>query len=128
MMPSTIIRAFKSCGIYPFNPKAVLDYDPFDTLVQKKQNQGLEREPIQNLEQELDSVQMTTDADYVSFSRRHDEGYDLHVYDEHYLAWLILNYSEEVESVQRSDSVAQYFNDVFQYKHHNEGSPSEPNT
>ena len=94
----------------------------FDTLVQKDQNQGLEREPIQNLERELDSVQMTTDTDYISpgknadvfteeeeleFSRRHDEGYDL--YDEHYLAWLSLNYPEEVES----DSVAQFFNDVF---------------
>ena len=94
----------------------------FDTLVQKDQNQGLEREPIQNLEQELEFVQMTTDADYISpgknadifteeeelqFSRRHDEGYDL--YDEHYLAWLSLNYPEEVESY----SVAQFFNDVF---------------
>ena len=40
MLPSTIIRGFKSCGIYPFNPSAVLNYDPFDTLVQKDQNQG----------------------------------------------------------------------------------------
>ena len=152
MSPSTIISGFKSCGIYPFNPKAVLNYDPYDTLVQKDQNQGLEKEPIHNLEQDLDSVQMTTDTDYISpgknadvftkeeelrFSRRHDEGYDL--YDEHYLAWLSLNYPEEVESLQRSDSVAQFFNDMLpctpviipELELHNESSPSsivEPNT
>ena len=31
MSPSTIISGFKSCGIYPFNSKAVLNYDPCDT-------------------------------------------------------------------------------------------------
>ena len=72
MSPSTIISSFKSCGIYPFIPKAVLNYDPCDTLVQKDQNQGLEREPIQNLEQELDSVQMTTDTDYISPGKNAD--------------------------------------------------------
>ena len=28
MVPSNIISGFKYCGIYPFNPKGVLDYDP----------------------------------------------------------------------------------------------------
>lgn len=28
MMPSNIINGFKVCGVYPFNPKAVLDHDP----------------------------------------------------------------------------------------------------
>ena len=59
--------------------------------------------------------------------------------DEHYLTWLSLNYPEEVDSLQRSDLVAQFFNDVFpctpviipELELHNEHSPSfivEPNT
>ena len=28
MMPTNIISGFKTFGIYPFNPRAVLDHDP----------------------------------------------------------------------------------------------------
>ena len=28
MVPASIISAFKCCGVYPFNPKALLDHDP----------------------------------------------------------------------------------------------------
>jgi len=28
MVPANIISGFKTCGIYPFNPKEVLDHDP----------------------------------------------------------------------------------------------------
>ena len=28
MVPASIISGFKVCGIYPFDPKAVLDHDP----------------------------------------------------------------------------------------------------
>ena len=28
MIPANIIRDFKTCGVYPFNLKAVLDHDP----------------------------------------------------------------------------------------------------
>ena len=28
MIPANIISEFKTCGIYPFNPRAMLDHDP----------------------------------------------------------------------------------------------------
>ena len=28
MIPANIISGFITCGVYPFNPKAVLDHDP----------------------------------------------------------------------------------------------------
>ena len=28
MTPANIVSAFRSCGVYSFNPKAVLDHDP----------------------------------------------------------------------------------------------------
>ena len=28
MTPANRISGFKACGVYPFNPKAVLDHDP----------------------------------------------------------------------------------------------------
>ena len=28
MLPANIISGFRSCGVSPFNPKAVLDHDP----------------------------------------------------------------------------------------------------
>ena len=28
MTPANIVSGFRSCGVYPFNPKAVLDHDP----------------------------------------------------------------------------------------------------
>ena len=28
MIPGNIIGGFKVCGVYPFNPKVILDYDP----------------------------------------------------------------------------------------------------
>ena len=28
MIPANIISGFRTCGVYPFNPKAVLDHDP----------------------------------------------------------------------------------------------------
>ena len=35
MIPANIISGFKTCGVYPFNPKAVLDHDP---CVSRSQN------------------------------------------------------------------------------------------
>ena len=34
-IPANIISGFKTCGVYPFNPKAVLDHDP---CVSRSQN------------------------------------------------------------------------------------------
>ena len=28
MIPANIISGFRTCGVYPFNPKAVFDHDP----------------------------------------------------------------------------------------------------
>jgi len=28
MIPANIINGFKVCGVYPFNPRAILDHDP----------------------------------------------------------------------------------------------------
>ena len=28
MIPASIINGFKVCGVYPFNPRAILDHDP----------------------------------------------------------------------------------------------------
>ena len=28
LVPANIVSGFKTCGVYPFNPKAVLDHDP----------------------------------------------------------------------------------------------------
>ena len=33
MTPANIISGFKTCGVYPFNPKAVLDHDPCEPKI-----------------------------------------------------------------------------------------------
>ena len=33
MTPANIISGFKACGVYPFNPKAVLDHDPCESKI-----------------------------------------------------------------------------------------------
>ena len=33
MAPANIINGFKTCGVYPLNPKAVLDHDPCEPKI-----------------------------------------------------------------------------------------------
>jgi len=95
MVPANIISGFKVCGIYPFNPKTVLDHDPC-TLPKEKSSSTYDEVEC-SVEQRIHpqhkgSVHNESTAEPFSpeeealFATRYEEGYNL--YDARYASWI----------------------------------------
>ena len=90
------ISGFKHCGVYPFNPRAVLDHDPCNnvSVTNEVTNDGT-RDNSQ-LEEDTDSASVSftfTAEEELKYSTRFAKGYNL--YDPKYVAWLKVNHPEE---------------------------------
>ena len=98
MVPSTIINGFKTCGIYPFNPKAVLDHDLCSIENSSSGDPDISKESVQD-ERLLndggtDLDVCFTNEEELQFTKRYEEGYDL--YDTRYLLWLKQSHPDSV--------------------------------
>ena len=101
LVPASVFSGFKTCGIYPFDPKAVLHHDPCDSTTASIL--------LQSNTENSDSViaqAVFTEEEEICFVRRYSEGYDL-APDPRYLQWLQLNHPEE-----NGRSISDYFSDV----------------
>ena len=114
MNPANIISGFRSCGIFPFNPTAVLDHDP--SVCQSNSSSGSISESVITADILQPNDGNTEDAvcesftaeDEIHYERRHSEGYDL--YDPKYIFWLKIKYSNE--DCERFKSLIEHFPDV----------------
>lgn len=120
MVPSTIISGFKTCGVYPFNPMAVIDHNPCT----------MEDTADASLNQEEDNT-FTVEQE-VLFKRRYEEGYDIYD-DPKYVSWL-REYHPETAPID--DCTHQENNDPLSHEepdvlgsladHFPDASPCEP--
>ena len=101
MVPSNIISGFKVCGVYPFNPKAVLDHDPCtppkETSEQRSTTSGEAEQQI-NAQNEVavsnnGAAESFSPEEQALFARRYEEGYDL--YDARYVSWIQATHHED---------------------------------
>ena len=104
------VSGFRSCGVYPFNPKAVLDHDPCVSRSKNPKSSDINL-PSGSLPVigEDDSHQPNhTDSDTticrdengpftaeeeILYQTRYSEGYDLH--DPKYISWLKIYHPDE---------------------------------
>ena len=87
--PANIISSFKTCGVYPFNPKAIEDVSDLETPVQEECSPA-EAEP-ETFISNHPSVSFTEEQNE-RFRRRFEEGYDLD--DPEYSCWLELHHPD----------------------------------
>ena len=88
--PSNIISSFKSCGVYPLNPKAIQPVGGQETQVQEECSPT--EAQLETSVPDNPSVSFT-DEQIERFRRRLEEGYDLE--DPEYSRWLELNHPED---------------------------------
>ena len=50
MVPKNIISGFKTCRVYPFNPKAVLDHNP--CITPSDSDQVADKDPVPSMSTE----------------------------------------------------------------------------
>ena len=108
MIPANIISGFKSCGIYPFNPKAVLDHDPCvsgskdcgsrdgDSLSDSTPMvEGDAQQSIENSNSDIKRArdELFTADEEALYRTQYSEGYNLH--DPKYISWLKINHPDE---------------------------------
>ena len=105
MVPDRIISGFKVCGIYPFNPKAVLDHDPCTPPKEKSKHNSSKPNKKDDTSGEVefswekgdqpqhqgsvnndDVAELFTPEEETLFARRYEEGYNL--YDARYASWI----------------------------------------
>jgi len=108
LVPANIVSGFKTCGVYPFNPKAVLDHNPCEMNKSNSQSSGSSTSKGDSLNASGSSHREFTDEEESRFARRYREGYDLT--DPRYSAWLKVNYPAEQCQEQE---LSQYFSDVL---------------
>lgn len=123
MVPQTIISGFRTCGVYPFNPQAVLDRVSFASPSGSEQvdrssesppaspsgseqvDQSTESPPVPDLDTAPEECLSASSepkspvyspAEEELFERRYEEKYDL--YDPKYMAWLARKHPEAVHS------------------------------
>ena len=99
MVPSNIISGFEKCGVYPFNPDAVV-VESNMTATEKNTPSDEERESTSGEKVLEDNGEESAFFDFtleeeMIFEWRYEEGYDLH--DPHYLLWL-QNYHPDASS------------------------------
>ena len=107
MVPASIISAFKCCGVYPFNPKAVLYHDPCaskDKVSEAESNSSgaqpsvstpaVERAEDTSSESNSNSLtELFTAEKEILYNTRYTEGYNVH--DPKYVSWLKINHPDE---------------------------------
>ena len=102
MVPLNIISGFRTCGVYPFNPMAVLDYDPCTNSTENTTDASLNH-----------SKDITfTEEQEVRFATRYEEGYDLH--DDDYASWLAINHPEAVANLRRDLNTLTSDEEIFE--------------
>jgi len=83
LVPANIVSGFKACGVYPFNPKAVLDHDPCEA----SHSSGRDLQ-TSGLSSSMGDSSYTPDEfaaeEESHLARRYEEGFDLP--DRRYLA------------------------------------------
>ena len=97
MIPGNITGGFKVCGVYPFNPKVILDHDPCTPLKEKSQQENSNQDSNVIVKNEGSSDDDTVDKlfspeEEALYTRRYEEGYD--VYDARYVSWIQANHPE----------------------------------
>ena len=85
MVPTNIVLGFRKCGIYPFNPDAIVlgtpDADHENSTTEETTDAA--EEDLSGIEQNSeDVIEFTLEEEY-RFERRYEEGYDL--YDPRYI-------------------------------------------
>ena len=105
MVPANIISGFKSCGIYPFNPKAILDHDPCaakDKVSESNDSSeqlGVSTPAVERAEgtsgesNEVTTTESFTAEEEILYNTRYAEGYNVH--DPKYISWLNINHPDE---------------------------------
>ena len=88
MVPSNTISGFRTCGVYPLNPMAVLDYDPCTNSTEDTTDASLNQNKDITFTKEQEAC----------FATRYEEGYDL--YDDDYASWLAINHPEAVANLR----------------------------
>ena len=102
MVSASIISGFKVCGIYPINPKPVLDHDPCTPPKEKSKHNSSkpnkkdgevefswekgDHPQHQNSVNNDDVAELFTPEEETLFARRYEEGYNL--YDARYASWI----------------------------------------
>jgi len=100
LSPENIISGFKVCGIFPFNPREILDHDP--CAVSSRTAGSVER----CQEEDSDPHESFTDKEQQLYERRYEEGFNL--YDAKYIAWLKINHPD----ADLTTSLLDHFTDV----------------
>ena len=105
VVPANIISGFKTCRIYPFNPKGVLDHDPCELKISKPKSsdtsQCYSSEASSSMQCESSTADNSshsvadtfTPEEEARFIIQYNEGCDLP--DPRYLSWLQLNHPEQ---------------------------------
>ena len=99
-----VISGFKACGIYLFDPKAVLDHDPCNQMTTQAGGILLHSD-TENSDGAIAQAAFTEEEE-IHFARYYSKGYDLAT-DPMYLQWLQLNHPE-----QSNRSLSDYFSAV----------------
>ena len=116
MVPGSIINGFKVCGVYPFNPKVVLDHDPCALPKENIQQKNKTSEQECSVDQRVTlECKGNVDDDAVAepfspeeeafYARRYEEGYN--VYDARYVSWIQATHPED-----NSQKLLNFFPDV----------------
>jgi len=83
LVPATVISGFRSCGIFPFNPKVVLDQDPCEQVM--PQTSSVESTSPSSLVQRgagssNNVIKVFTEEEETHFATCCNESYDLPPY------------------------------------------------
>ena len=92
MVPTNIVSGFRKCGVYPFNPDAIVSDTPDGDHENATSGEATDitGEGLSRVERSSvgeDVVDFTLEEEY-RFERRYEEGYDLH--DPRYFGWNIV--------------------------------------
>ena len=108
IVPANIISGLKHCGVYPFNPRAVLDHDPCNEvpITDKitERSLGDSTGKISQLEEASNSTSII-----FSFTPEENDKYNTR-FAEGYVAWLKANHPEE--DCSNFLPLAEYFPDA----------------
>ena len=107
MMPGNIIGGFKVCGVYPFNPKMILDHDPCSPPKDKSQKNSDQNVIVESEgSSDNDAVdEPFTPEEEALYARLYEEGYDM--YDARYVSWIQATHPED-----NSEKLLNFFPDV----------------
>ena len=93
MMPANIISGFKTCGIYLFNPRAVLDHDPTSENSEEDDSVPMADKISLHSTKEISPATSFTAEENILFTRRYENGYDIP--DPRYVQWMEQNHPKD---------------------------------